>query len=520
MLVSAVIVKLIGALFKIPLSADYALGDLGFGYFSAVYDLYIPIYTLAFSGFPVAIARMVADFTAKNDTHNTRRIFLLSFKVLLIIGVIGAFIFCAIAVFLLFDKNDSGFRYSFAAISPAAVFCCIASVYRGYFEGKKNMIPTAVSNVIEALAKLILGLTGAIVTMKLTDNPALASAAALIGIAIGTLGSAIYLKHCFKKYGNMHTPFSKDEKKFDKSLFAPFMALLIPVAISSLSVGVTAFIDSLTLKGCLEGIIAENGANARLLLKDTIYQNIDDSQIPTLLYGIKGKAHTLFNLVPTLTTALGIGAVPLIAECFAKGDVSSLKKNSDFCMKLSSCISFPVAAGFMAIGPQIMELLYGDKSAVLGGKLLALYGVAVIFAGISVPTTAILQAVGHQKTALVNILFGVVFKLFCSLTLASVPKINVYAAAIGTGGCFVIIFGFNMISLIKKSGLFPDMKICFLRPFIAALFCGISAFGVTNLANGKTATVLAIFVAAVIYIICLFCFKVITKDDIRDLVKI
>ena len=81
LLVSAVIVKLIGALFKIPLSADYALGDLGFGYFSAVYDLYIPIYTLAFSGFPVAIARMVADFTAKNDTHNTRRIFLLSFMV-------------------------------------------------------------------------------------------------------------------------------------------------------------------------------------------------------------------------------------------------------------------------------------------------------------------------------------------------------------------------------------------------------------------------------------------------------
>ena len=75
LLVSTVIVKLIGALFKIPLSADYALGDLGFGYFSVAYDLYVPIYMLALSGFPVAISRMVADYTAKERFHDADRVF-------------------------------------------------------------------------------------------------------------------------------------------------------------------------------------------------------------------------------------------------------------------------------------------------------------------------------------------------------------------------------------------------------------------------------------------------------------
>ena len=98
LLLSAIIVKIIGALFKIPLSANYALGDLGFGYFSSCYDLYIPIYTLALSGFPVAIAKMIADYTAQGDPGKVRSIFALSFKTLLSGGIIIALFIALISL--------------------------------------------------------------------------------------------------------------------------------------------------------------------------------------------------------------------------------------------------------------------------------------------------------------------------------------------------------------------------------------------------------------------------------------
>lgn len=517
LLFSAIIVKLIGALFKIPLSADYALGDLGFGYFSSVYDLYIPIYTLALSGFPVAIARMIADFVGKKDFESEGKIFNLSFKMLILLGVLGSSIFFVVSLPLIISDNKQGLGYSLLAVAPAMIFCCITSVYRGYFEGHKNMIPTAISNIIEALGKLILGLSGAIITIRLTNNAALASAAALLGITIGTLISCLYLRHSFKKDNTISI--NINERVYDRELSRKLISFLLPIAVASLSVGITAFIDSLTLKPQLEAVLLEDSANAHLLLKETLYSKVKPSEIPTLLYGIKGKAYTLFNLVPTLTTALGVGAVPLITECFAKNDIEDLKQNTNLCLKFSSVLSFPIAFGFMFMGEGITALLYGERSAMLGGKLLAFYGIAALFAGLSVPSTSLLQAASRQKTALINIVIGLAVKLSCNIVLTAVPQINVCGAAIGTAVCFMVIFLLNMIFIVRAFGFVPGISQVFLKPLLAAFACGGTAFIVKTFVNSGVGTVISIAVAAFVYIALLWLLNVIEKEEILQLIK-
>lgn len=521
LLMSTVIVKLIGALFKIPLSADYALGDLGFGYFSAAYDMYIPIYTLALSGFPVAIARMVADYTAKKRFGDANRVFYISMKALLVTGLVGFVGLCVLALPLVSLTDKSGQSlYSLWAVAPSVFFCSVASVYRGYFEGLKNMVPTAVSNVIEALGKLILGLTGAIIIMRISGNPALAAAAAMMGITLGTFFSCIYLAVIHKRKNLVFIENSQSGDSDSKSrLFKKLVMLSIPVAIASLSTSITSLIDSVTLRSQLNSLLSSSSENAKLLLKDTLYNDVALGEIPTLLYGIKGKAHTLFNLVPSLTTALGVGALPLVTECFVKENRQGLKKNTELMLKLSAVISLPAAFGYIAVGKEIMELFYGETSSVLGGKILSVYGIAALFAGISVPITALLQATENQTRALLNILCGMSVKLICNLVLTVIPVVNVYGSVIGTSVCYIVIFFMHIITLIKTLKFTPSVSDCFLKPCLAAVMCGVTAFLLSRILNFKLGIIISIGLAALVYLVILLILRVISREEISEIFK-
>ncbi len=520
LLLSSVIVKLIGALFKIPLSADYALGDLGFGYFSSCYDMYLPLYTLALSGFPVAIARAVASFSAKENLTEIKKVLIISFKALSVLGLSGSFLLIALSIPLVsLIDNSGGSLYSILCIAPSVLFCCISSVFRGYFEGKKNMLPTAVSNIIEALCKLTLGLGGAVITTSLTHNPALASAAAMLGIAFGTALSSLYLWLTFKRE-ELGRKIRFTDHLWDTKLFKNLTALALPIAFASLSVGLASLIDALTVRYQISSLLAESPTASRFLLEGTFYGNIDTSEIPTLLYGIKGKAHTLFNLVPTLTSAFGIGALPIITESFTKNNKSELQKNCNLCLKLSSVIAMPAAGGLLVMGKEIISLLYGDASSGLGGRLLSIYGIAALFCGIAVPLTSLLQAIGKQKIAFINIIIGLVLKLIFNIALTPIETVNILGSAISAVICFAFICIFNIMFLIKYSGINIDFKSTVLKPFTASIVCCVTAYFVNLLSNSKLVTLCAITFAAAVYLFLLWLLKVITREEIYNLKKI
>ena len=520
LLLSSIIVKLIGALFKIPLSSDYALGDLGFGYFSAVYDLYTPIYTLALSGFPVAISKITADAITSGNSESQAKIHFSSLRLVSLIGVIVTFLFCGLAIpMVLTQSGDKNAFYCIIAIAPSVLICSIVSVYRGYFEGRKNMIFPAVSNVIEALGKLCLGLLAAIVTVKLTNNLALGAAAALFGITLGTVASLIYLKINFKR-NNQFALVSADERKYDKNMRGKLLGVIIPVAVASLSMAVVGLIDSVTLRPLLESILQDENRFAEVLLKGTSYTNINIGEIPTLIYGIKSKAHTIFHLAPTFTMAFGIGAVPMVSQYFAQKDKANIKKNVEASLKFSSILAMPIAVGCFSLSFGIMSLLYGDASAELGGKILQIYSVASLFAGLTIPTTALLQGISRQREALVSICVGIAVKMILNFVLVSVPSLNVFGAVVASVCCFAVTFVLNMVFLIKGLGFVPNIFGTLLKPFIAAVACGLTAFLIANNSSSKVIILVAIVCAGVVYVGVLLALKAVTLEDGKELFKI
>lgn len=519
LLISAVIVKLIGALFKIPLSSAHCLGDEGFGFFSSAYDLFSPLYSLAMAGLPVATARTVSEHTAAGGYRDARLSYRLSRKFFFIAGIMGTAVFAALVIpFVRLTDATGKTAPALFAVAPAVLFSCILSAERGYYEGLNNMLPTAVSELTEALCKLILGLGAAFITVRLTGSTVWGAAAAMAGITVGTLFAFLYTRIYAKLKGDGITAEmleNSPEPQSGADTFKKMILLTLPIALTSLTVNIPPMIDAFTVKSGLEGLI--NGGTDLREIYRSVFENGDMpdlSAFPVLLYGIRGKAYTVFNLVPAFTSVIGVGAVPAIAAAAARGNTAELKKNINTVLKTAALISLPAACGLIAIGGRITDFLYDtEASAVIGGEMLTLYGLAALFAGFLVPLGGILQAVDRQNAVLLNTAVGTAVKLLVNIIAVSVPKINVMGSALGTVLCFFVIFLLDIAVLIKAVGFAPDTANVFLKPLASAAFCGLAARLTVMLGSSRGVTLLAVFAAALVYAVLIIALKTVSESD-------
>ena len=506
LLISTVLVKLIGAFFKIPLSADYCLGRLGFGYFSYSYDIYIPIYTIASSGFPVAIAKIMSDYMAVGKIKQAQSAFKLFLRIMLLLGVSGFLTICVFTKPLVsVSDNTANTAYIMFAMAPAVIFCCLSSVYRGAFEGYRNMTPTAISNIIEALSKVLFGFFAAFITVKLTDNLAYAAAAAMAGITLGTAISFIFLKIA---YTNKIKKSVEENPVIEKGLLKKLIAISLPIVFSSLAGSIISLIDALTVNWRLYDLIGENFTELSRCIDSAV--GITADTLPAFLYGLRSQAYTLFHLVPTFISALAISALPTITSYFSSHKMDKVSENSNVLLKFSAVVTFPLSLGMIFIGQP------GNNSPLAGGIMLSLYGLAAIGAGISMALTAILQSCGKQNTAFINFAVGIVLKLVFNLILVGIVDVNIYGSVISTVICYLYVMIAHLISL-RKCGLKLNYKGSMLKPFVAAIPCGFSAFLVCMLSDSKIAVLIAVFLAAVIYLALLLLQKTFCKSDFSGL---
>lgn len=533
LLCSTLLVKIIGAIFKIPLSN--LIGDLGFGYFSSAYDLFTPIYTLAMAGLPIAVSRVVAEHVAKERYNDVKSSLKITKRIFTVTGL-SAFIIMLVLIypFVLITDETGKTIYSLFAIAPSLLFCCIMSAYRGYYEGLRNMYPTAISDVIEALGKLILGYGFAFVIMKITSNVAYAAAGAMLGITIGGMASATFLHLRYKIKGDGITaqelasaPVARDNKTAAKAI----IAIAIPVVLASLANSVTSLVDVSMVKWQLNRLVGNSADIIRNMYENSILdynilqsknnlESLMNEEIPTFLYGIRGKAFTLYNLIPTITSVLGVSALPVVASAWTKRDKGLLKRNIESSLKLTAIISMPAGMGFLFLADKIMGLVYSTVASVeIGGAMLRIYGLAAIFSGLAIPMISMLQAVGKEKISLRNVAIGAGLKVVVNFIFVGIPTINIKGAAIGTFVSYLFIFIANLLSLIKYTGVKPNVYKTILKPFIAALCCGISTVIIDLGGFGSVGTVAEIAIAAVVYFAVLVIFNTFEPQDVLSLPK-
>ncbi len=527
LLISTAISKVIGAVFKIPLSE--IINDLGFGYFTSAYELFTPIYGLAMAGLPIAVSRMVAEKTAENRYRDVKAILSLSKKAFFVTGVIGlTAMLLLIYPFVQMTDKTGGSIYSLFAIAPSIFFCCIMSTYRGYYEGLRNMYPTAISDVIEAASKLVFGYTIAYIVMKITGNVAYAAAGAIMGITIGTvLGSAfLFLRYKLKGDGITEEELlSSPEPASQRSLLRVLVVIAVPVVLSSLATNISGLIDVSMVKWQLNSIVESSGDTIKNMYaasiadyNETAKEMLTDAAIPTFLYGIRGKAFAIYNLIPTISSVLGVSALPVLASVWTADskNKSAIKKNIESIIKFTAMIALPAGIGMAVLAGPIMELLYSSVASVeIGGPMLAVFGISAVFSGLSAPLTSMLQAIGKQNIPVRNIAIGMGLKIVVNYILVGIPEINIHGAPIGTLCSFVFIFIANLLSLIKYSGVMPNIWSTIGKPLVSALACGVAAYAVSHILGGGTlSTAVAILAACVVYVVMLFVIRTLDEDTI------
>ncbi len=544
-----ILVKVIGAIFKIPLGN--VIGEAGMGYFSAAYALYLPVYTLSAAGFPSALSRQVAENIAMGRYKDARKVHRVAQRVFLITGILG-FIAMAAGGFVYIHFVDPDSIYSVLAMSPSVFFCCMMASYRGYYEGLRNMTPTAVSQVIEALGKLFIGLGLAVgimlygehtfhsnltaygVTVNTLEQAHIASypyaaAGSLAGIALGSLLGLVYLVIRHRSRGDEITQeelAASPAPRTSGYILHNFFSIGIPIAMGVLVLNVTQVIDAITIQNRLDGI---NPAALRAIYGELL-NGVTDQKIPNFLYGAYNFGINLYNLVPYITQALGVSALPTLAAAWAIHKKSQIHSSINSVVKISVLIGFPSGLGICALAGPILELLYpGKPAAVIAVPMLRVLGVMVLFGSLVTPINSMLQAVGRQKVPVYLMLIGASIKLLLNFTLVGIPEINIKGAPVGSISCYIFIVVASLIILYRRAKIKPDLVTTFLKPLFAAILCAMSAWATNGLlhmiipsdsrAIGALITVAAIVVAMVVYTFVILLIKGMTKEDILMLPK-
>ena len=551
LVVATMLVKVIGAIYRIPLGE--LLDTTGMGYYSTAYDLYVPMYSIAMAGLPIAISRIVSEHVAAGRFKHVKKTLNVAKAAFVVTGGTGFLLMVGLA-FLLTGNTITLFGHSLSfevfnrgtlpgilCIAPCLIFCCIMSAYRGYYEGLRNMTPTAISQVLEALGKLIFGYGFSFVILKITDNYSYAAAGALLGISFGTVISALYLEIKYRLSGK-HTftdeqIASAPEPYTNGKTLKVLVAVAIPIVLGSLVNNVSSLIDVAMVQSQLANAIEKSPEYFKEAYSGLIAYEVEQAaksdlafewskDLPNSLYGAhRGFAFSIYNLVPSLTSVLGVSAIPVLATAWTKRDIVEIRTNVNTMLRTTALVAVPAGCGIIALSEQILSFLYSNPYAIeIATPNLRVLGLCAIFAGLNGPLTNMLQAIGRQGVPLRNIAVGAVLKIVINFVLVGTPEINIFGVPIGTTVCYAYICVANLICFVKYSGVLPNLLLSLGKPLICGIGCGASAFGVNLLLNklgfgGSLSTLGSVCVAAVVYVLLLFLIKAITREDIISLPK-
>ncbi|MCI5808942.1 MAG: polysaccharide biosynthesis protein [Oscillospiraceae bacterium] len=546
---ATVIVKIIGYFFKVPLKG--IIGVSGFGYFNAAYGLFNTLYALSVAGMPVAVARMVAQNMQQGRFRDVRKIKRLSTIAFLCAGLLGSLLMLAGAgPYVRLAQNPNAFLPVFV-MSPAIFFVCASSSYRGYYEGLRNMYPTAWSQVLEALVKLVCGLLFACAAIRmgmeeyegsgtvfgaLVSTPEQArlavlpygAAGAILGIVVSTAAGSLFLWAYNRRRGDGISAQMLEQAvpaATGKEILKQLWTIAVPICLGALALNITTLIDVSSLTNRLSTALA-NGEEALLSMYDGILPaDMPREEIPNYLFGAYNMSVTLFNLIPALTTTFGVSALPSVTAAWTSQNRRMLQKNIESVWRVTSMIAFPAGFGICALAEPILTLVYqADPASIpIAAPILRVLGIAAIFVALSSPTNSMLQAIGRVKVPVRLMLIGGFLKLAVNFSLVPIPSVNIQGAPFGTLLCYMTIICISVPTLCRAAGVRLRFGKVFLKPLFAGALCGITAwagYGLLSRVAGNTISAsFSILAAGIVYVVVLFLTHGVEKYDILMLPK-
>lgn len=456
--VGGVIVRTLGAVYRIPLAR--LIGDEGMGLYQMAYPIYSTLLAISLTGPPIAVAKMVAERVAQRDYRAAHRLFKIAFVLLAVIGLMTTLSLTLMAEHFAEAVGDPRSYYALVAMVPAIFFVSVMGAFRGYFQGLQDMVPFAMSQVIEQVARVAIALGLGVYLLKAGFGLELVAGGVSLGVTAGSVAGLLVLLifYWMRKRRILHRvrETKVEHRESTKSLVKEMLGLAIPITIGGLVVSLMLLIDAAVVPRRLQvaGFSQEQA---------------------TSLYGqLSGMASPLVNLPQMVTVAIVGSLVPAIAEAVSLKRRHVVHDRANLALKVAMLWNFPAAVGLSVLATPIAVLLYGN-SAVGVGEPLAVLGYVVAFLAVQQTATGILQGLGKTAVPVLSIFAGAVVKLVLSYVLTANPVLHIRGAAIATVLAFVVASLLNLVA-VTRSKVSIDWGRTFIRPALAAGGMGIVLF--------------------------------------------
>ena len=495
---STAIVKVIGAVYKIPLNA--IIGEQGFGYFNTAYEIYNVLLMISTAGLPVAMSRMISQANSLKHYNQVRRVYATARGIFLGLGVTGTLLMTLFCRQLAQFQNQPDAWAAIGCLGPCVLLICIMSTYRGFFQGQSNMLPTSISQVIEAVVKLIVGIVAAVVMLKLTGNVALAAGGAILGVTASCMVSSVYLFGCFRKSYNL-LPETSDTPRTFGDTAKGLMIIAIPITLGSAGLQFLTMLETKIYMGRLLTLYSQSAADT--------------------MRGIYGMTQTIFNMPCAFITPITVSIIPAITAQLTLCNNKEAQATEESAARITGLISMPCAFGLALLAEPITSLLggYTGSNLVLATKLMTVLGFSIMFNAIVLMTTAIMQAHGHAGRPVINMLIGGLVKLAAVFFLTGNPDIGIVGTPVGTMLCYLVICVLNLFSIrsllenppaIVRNLVRPFLSAVIMGVFVAACFWGLKYIGMTS---RLILCAVPVGVGVIAYVLAAVKIKVVTRED-------
>lgn len=517
--IAGVITKIIGAVYRIPLVN--ILGDKGMGYYGVAFQIYAIALTLTSYSLPLAVSKLVSARLATGQYKNAYRVFRGAMTFAIAAGgIVGAIIFFGadfIASNLMAMKMST---LALRVLAPCILIVAILGVFRGFFQGNESMIPTAVSQIIEQIVNAVVSVVGAYMLLKVgkevaaqknndSYGAAYAASGGTLGTVMGALAALLFLFFLFlafrKKFRRQMERDRGNKTESYKRVFKVLLLTIAPVILSATVYNLCGVVDN-AMFGTIMSI-----------------QGHKESEYAALLGIVTGKYDTLMNVPLAISSAFGSSLIPSIVLTAKTGNRRQVHEKIDIFTRFNMIIAIPCAAGFIVLAKPLLDLLFFTENNTLGGVLLQMGAISVVFYNLSTVTNAVLQGLDNMMVPVKSAAISLVIHIISLFLMMVVFKWGIYAVVLSK-----IVFSLstcilNAHALRERIGYVQEQKKTFVIPAIASIIMGIVTLVVHLLfelfVGTRIATVIALCVAVAVYGVALVLLGGVTEKELSSMPK-
>ncbi len=499
---AGILSRLLGVFFKIPLYQ--MVGSYGNGIYGNVTSIYNLLLMVSTVGFPVAISKMVSENIAKKEYATAHRVFKISMAILVVLGTLSSLFLFFGAEWIIEVANWTAESYpALVAIALAPLFISFVSAYRGFFQGFQIMTPTAISQILEQLIRVFLGMLLCWVMVG-QFGIGLGVGGAVFGATAGGLVAAILLSFLYHEFVAANKRLLKTRtrkrQRSNRELLKRLVIISIPVTLTSALVAMFSTVDSF--------IYVSRLAVAGI-----------DEITATMMFGDFTNAETLITIPLVISGNLAVAMIPAISESFAKRDRKEMNEKIVLAIRVILLVAFPSCIGLSVLSYGIFDLLFPGSP--YGGFILSTYSYATIFMMLSNTFQSILQSIDRFRIPLINLGIAIIIRFFTGWIFLSIPFFNIQGIVISSVITFAFLTVANYLSVKRYTHVDVDFFHILIKPLFAAVIMGILVFfaykSISALLGGFIGIVISLIIGVLVYSFALILIRGITEKEIKVL---